>query len=584
MPTARNGEHAEKKNQSPPPPIDEDDNEDVAASPSVGKILAFAGPAIGVWLCNPLLSLIDTSFVGLLTGTTQQAAMHPAVSVTDYSALLIAFLYTGTTNRMATAREQDKSMHLEEGGGDSGGGTTSSTAHRWPTARRTFRGAMKLSILVGACLGLALLIFAPQLLTLLVGSNNESVVSSVVFDVAVRFVRVRALGMPAAAAIGSAQAACLGMQDIWSPLYVLLAAAVVNVLADCLWVRMSHPWFGGAAGSAWSTVVSQYVALYLFVRWLCDDVDGKKWSYAQRRWKFSNTVPFKSLLFWKKRAGAENGIYIAKQKKPDDQQLFSVRGFLHGKQFGVRSLFTIPPTETFREYKPFVLPVTVTQIGRISGYIAMSHAVSSSMGTVSMAAQQVVVSLFYCLCPIADSLSLTAQSFVPSLVEKSPSVARSKALRLTITNFLKAGTIFGVIISAAVLVIPPLSSLFTRDASVVNLVRIIAYPLLVAWFAVHGIVCATEGILLGQRDLHFLGFMYGLYFFVVPYAILQVKEHSFVALASQDDDDAPRRHPLVSLWGVFLIYQLSRFSAWLVRVIYLQRQMERGAAQLGHYD
>ena len=57
--------------------------------PTVSKILKFAIPAIGVWLCNPLLSLIDTSAVGLFSGTIQQAALNPAVAVTDYAALLI---------------------------------------------------------------------------------------------------------------------------------------------------------------------------------------------------------------------------------------------------------------------------------------------------------------------------------------------------------------------------------------------------------------------------------------------------------------------------------------------------------------
>ena len=63
--------------------------EDSIDAPSVKKILKFAIPAIGVWLCSPLLSLIDTSAVGLLSGTAQQAALNPAVAVTEYTALLI---------------------------------------------------------------------------------------------------------------------------------------------------------------------------------------------------------------------------------------------------------------------------------------------------------------------------------------------------------------------------------------------------------------------------------------------------------------------------------------------------------------
>jgi hypothetical protein len=108
-------------------------------------------------------------------------------------------------------------------------------------------------------------------------------------------------------------------------------------------------------------------------------------------------------------------------------------------------------------------PVTSTQVGRVSGYVAMSHVVSSSLGTVSMAAQQVIVSLFYCLCPIADSLSLTA-------------------LRESAVNFLKAGGVFGAVMMMAVACIPLLSSFFTADPVVSSMVNTVA-PLLIGVFA-----------------------------------------------------------------------------------------------------
>jgi hypothetical protein len=62
-------------------------------APDVKKILKFAIPAIGVWLCGPILSLIDTSAVGLFCGTFEQAALSPAVAVTDYAALLIVSIF-----------------------------------------------------------------------------------------------------------------------------------------------------------------------------------------------------------------------------------------------------------------------------------------------------------------------------------------------------------------------------------------------------------------------------------------------------------------------------------------------------------
>lgn len=58
-------------------------------TPTIRKILAYTFPAIGVWLCSPILSMIDTAAVGLLSGVAQQAALNPAVSVTDYGALVV---------------------------------------------------------------------------------------------------------------------------------------------------------------------------------------------------------------------------------------------------------------------------------------------------------------------------------------------------------------------------------------------------------------------------------------------------------------------------------------------------------------
>ena len=78
----------------------------------------------------------------MLSGTTQQAALNPAVAVTDYAALLIAFLYTGTTNIVASAREADL-------------GTDSKAR----TAKKMI-GAMQVSTYVGTGLGAVLLAFA----------------------------------------------------------------------------------------------------------------------------------------------------------------------------------------------------------------------------------------------------------------------------------------------------------------------------------------------------------------------------------------------------------------------------------------
>merc|ERR1719162_2707071 len=201
---------------------------------------------------------------------------------------------------------------------------------------------------------------------------------------------------------------------------------------------------------------------------------------------------------------------------------FSARGFLNNRLSPI-DLFKFPDKQTRTEFSPYLIPVTTTQVGRVSGYVAMSHVVASSLGTVNMAAQQVIVSIFYCLCPIADSLSLTAQSLVPVISEKEPGIKKADSLRKVLVNFLKAGAIFGGAMMAAVSTIPLLSGFFTCDQAVIGLVNSVV-PLLLVFFSVHGFVCGTEGLLLAQKDLSFLGKMYAAFFAIVPFAMLQLKK------------------------------------------------------------
>ncbi|KAL3928264.1 MAG: hypothetical protein SGBAC_012724 [Bacillariaceae sp.] len=540
-------------------------------SPSVKKILKFAIPAIGVWLCGPLLSLIDTSAVGLFSGTVQQAALNPAVAVTDYAALLIAFMYTGTTNLVAAAQESDRT-----------------TADK-PSTTKTLIGAMQLSTYVGAGLGAILFVFARPLLRAIIGNDA---ISPAVFTAAMKYVRIRALGMPAAAIIGSTQAACLGMQDIKSPLYVLAAAAVANFFGDIFFVGRSHPWLGGAAGAAWATVFSQYVAVTMFVRWLSHKPEKKpavmnlsnailemtgqpSTDEGQRRQQgFQESLEQFRLKTRVNRPRLSNFVSKLRPKKStptkpaSSSDSFSVRGFLQNK-FVVRDLLKPPSKDTRTEFAPYLVPVTTTQVGRVSGYVAMSHVVASSLGTVSMAAQQVIVSLFYCLCPIADSLSLTAQSFLPAISERPASKERSAALKQTAKSFLKAGGVFGAGMMAVVSAIPLLTGFFTADPSVISLVNAVV-PLLMAFFGIHGFLCSAEGLLLGQKDLNFLGKMYGAYFFVVPYLMLKVKAKALAGDLSVN---------LMSVWQIFLGYQVVRAATWLGRVFMLQRRTDREGRQ-----
>jgi len=374
--------------------------------------------------------------------------------------------------------------------------------------------------------------------------------------------------------------------DIKSPLYVLVAAAVANFFGDVFFVGNTHPWVGGAAGAAWATVFSQYVGVAMFVRWLTQKPEKKpavmnlsnailemtgepSTDEGQRRQQgFQESLEQFAVKTHIRRPRLSKLLSKLRPKKSasskPSSESFSVRGFLQNK-FTVRDLLKPPSKQTRSEFAPYLVPVTTTQVGRVSGYVAMSHVVASSLGTVSMAAQQVIVSLFYCLCPIADSLSLTAQSFLPAISERPVCKERSAALKETAKSFIKAGGVFGAGMMAVVSAIPLLTGFFTADPSVISLVNAVV-PLLLAFFGIHGVLCSSEGLLLGQKDLNFLGRMYGAYFFVVPYLMLKVKARALAGDLSAN---------LISVWKIFLGYQVVRAATWLGRVFMIQRQTDR---------
>ncbi|PKI38585.1 hypothetical protein CRG98_041018, partial [Punica granatum] len=72
------------------------------------EIVKFAGPATGLWLCGPLMSLIDTAVIGQ-GSSLELAALGPATVLCDYMSYIFMFLSVATSNMVATSlAQQDK--------------------------------------------------------------------------------------------------------------------------------------------------------------------------------------------------------------------------------------------------------------------------------------------------------------------------------------------------------------------------------------------------------------------------------------------------------------------------------------------
>ncbi|KOM50938.1 hypothetical protein LR48_Vigan08g176500 [Vigna angularis] len=74
----------------------------------IKEIVMFTGPATGLWICAPLMSLIDTAIIGQRS-SIELAALGPATVVCDYMSYVFMFLSIATSNMVATAlAKQDK--------------------------------------------------------------------------------------------------------------------------------------------------------------------------------------------------------------------------------------------------------------------------------------------------------------------------------------------------------------------------------------------------------------------------------------------------------------------------------------------
>jgi Na+-driven multidrug efflux pump len=486
--------------------IDTERNEDtIPKVPTVNEIFDFALPAMGIYLCSPLLSMIDTSTVGLLSGTLNQAALNPAVTITDYSARALSFLYIGTTNMIASSRDTSKDENIKD----------------------TFIGSLRLSFIAGTGLAIWLLLTSKRLLTPLIG--NEAV-DVEIFNAAWRYIAIRSLGMPAAAMIGTSQAACLGLKDNRTPFFIIILAAILNLILDVALVGRKATWISGTAGAAFATTTAQYFALALFLKKFGRGNDSIE----------------------------ESPEKVTKSKR----NCLSTDGLLRNR-LSWKTFFSLPCRKTIDQFAPFVVPVTTTQIGRCSTYVAMSHVVSSTMSTASMAAQQIICSIFYALIPVGDSCSITAQSFLPSLVSLKPSNNRTRAIRKTIRNIFKVSGILGVFLTLVALSIPLACPYLTSDPKVIKTVNEVV-PAMLFILSTHGIFCASEGTLLGYRDLKFLGRIYSLFFVVVPMLMLRLKRVARIGVTVN----------LISLWNIFLYYQAIRIIAFLTRGFFVRRKHE----------
>jgi putative MATE family efflux protein len=189
-----------------------------------GEILRLALPALGALAAEPLYLLVDTAIVGHL-GTPQLAALALAATVLSNLVALCIFLTYGTTARVTR-------LH--------GAGRDADAAALGPQA-------LWLALAAGVALAAVVSAFAAPLVNALGGDGH-------VADMSARYLRIAALGLPMALVALAGQGWLRGMSDLRTPLVIVVAANVVNIVLEVLFVY-GFGW--GLDGSAWGTVLAQ---------------------------------------------------------------------------------------------------------------------------------------------------------------------------------------------------------------------------------------------------------------------------------------------------------------------------------------
>jgi MATE family, multidrug efflux pump len=193
-------------------------------SPYDREILWLALPALGALAAEPLYLLVDTAIVGHL-GRPQLAALGIASVILGGAFAVFNFLQYGTTAQVARAG----------GAGES------------DIARRLGAQALWLSLGFGIAVSALIAVFADPLVSLVGGDGQAA-------EYAVTYLRIAAIGFPAAFLALGGQGYLRGIADLRTPLVIVIAANVANVILEVLFVY-GFGW--GIEGSAWGTAIAQ---------------------------------------------------------------------------------------------------------------------------------------------------------------------------------------------------------------------------------------------------------------------------------------------------------------------------------------
>ncbi len=198
------------------------------------QMLALAVPALLTLTTEPLVSLVDTAFVGMV-GTRALAAVGVSTAAFNLAFFAFNFLAYATTPRIARALAVD--------------GRNSAEAHRVAGEALVLAAACGVVVALGLALGARTVAHA-------FGASGD------VENAAVGYLRVRALSAPAVLLLTACHGIFRGRGDTRVPLVVTVVFSVVNLVLDPVLMFVAGL---GLLGAAWASTIAQWLGASIFL-------------------------------------------------------------------------------------------------------------------------------------------------------------------------------------------------------------------------------------------------------------------------------------------------------------------------------
>uniref|UniRef100_A0A7S1BDZ0 Protein DETOXIFICATION n=1 Tax=Corethron hystrix TaxID=216773 RepID=A0A7S1BDZ0_9STRA len=438
-------------------PTEPDSNKDsmlVENRDDVGKsILSLAIPALLALSIDPLMTLVDTIFVGRYPGS-EASSSEALAGMGSASALLTLAFYV--MNFLATATAPLVGRKRSEG--DENGAI--STASR----------ALSLSMLLGLALAVILIFCGPTVLLDAMGADYTGPAGR---EAAEDFVIVRAFAAPAVLVSGAASGVLRGFLDTLTPTIVLTLANVVNLCLDVLLVQYLGM---GTTGAALATTTAECVCAgsYLLI--------------------LAGIIPLPSEV-WRGDDKSEDNDHNANMKLPRMIPSLSVPSW---SEF--QPLLTASSAIFLRSAAIQLSLVTAaaTVARDTLSYTSSSDAVMITSAAV--AAHQIALQLWMLCSFITDSLAAASQALIADAIgQRSPTAVRN--ISLTVFQY---GAVLGMVLGAILAfgAYGPshvLIGLFTSDETTQELLFTVMGLVVVAQ-PVNALVFVGDGVLQGASE------------------------------------------------------------------------------------